>query len=346
VAVSAQGVTVEVRAGEKTMVEPGKPPSPPEPITAPPSGVVPSPSPVAAGVPTFMPVVTATSTPTTAPSVAIRPAGAGLITDFEAMGTWQRGDEPYGTFTQSSAQAYSGAYSGQLVYDFPTAGNDYVVFLKTYLLGGRPNQISAWVHGDGSGHYLNVWIKDSGGESWQATFGRIQHQGWQLMTARLDPTVGWPAGHIGGPANGVIDYPIDFRALVLDDAPDTFVGGGVIYIDDLRAEEVIATPTATPTSTSMPTPTATSPPPPPPPPAGPPSISFRVDNDFIFIGQCTTLRWDAENVREVYLDGDGVVGHGSKEVCPRRRTTYTLHVVKPDGSSEDRTVTINVIIPL
>jgi hypothetical protein len=133
---------------------------------------------------------------------------------------------------------HSGAYSGKLAYDFPSGGNDFVVFLQTFLLGGRPNQISAWVYGDGSKHYLNVWIKDAAGEIWQFPLGQAQHTGWQQMTARLDPTMAWPAGHIDGPSNGVVEYPIDFRAVVLDDIPDTFRGGGTIYLDDLRCDEV------------------------------------------------------------------------------------------------------------
>ena len=54
------------------------------------------------------------------------------------------------------------------------------------------------------------------------------------------------------------------------------------------------------------------------------------------------LRWEVDNVREVYLDGQGVVGHGDKEACPPHDTTYDLHVVKADGSTTDRRVTVTV----
>lgn len=288
-----------------------------------------------------------TPSPTTvilAPSpTQARPAEPGLIADFEIFGTWKRGDEPYGTFTQSSEQAHSGYYSSKLAYNFPTTGNDYVVFLNRIPVGGYPNQISIWVYGDGSGHYLNVWVRDSQGETWQATFGQIKHWGWGEMFARLDNLTTWPAGHISGPANGALDYPIDFQAIILDDAPDTYVGSGTIYIDDLRAEIAAALPPPTPTPTWPPT---APPPTAPPPPAGTPTIDFRADKTDILSGECTTLRWDVENVREVYLrwpgHEEGVVGHGSKEVCPTSNTTYTLHVIKPDGSSEDRQITIKV----
>jgi hypothetical protein len=122
-----------------------------------------------------------------------------------------------------------------LNYRFPTAGNDYVVFLQPRQLAGQPATISAWVYGDGSGHFLNVWIKDAAGEVWQMSFGQVTHTGGQLMTAVLNPAAPWPSGHISGPENSLIDYPISFQGLVLDDGADTYIGEGSIYIDDLTS---------------------------------------------------------------------------------------------------------------
>ncbi len=192
---------------------------------------------------------TATPTPTSKPAATQAPAAPaplGIFQDFESASTWKRGDQPYGTFNRSTAQVHSGSYAGQLSYSFPTADNDYVVFLQSRSLAGRPNAISAWVYGDGSGHFLNVWIKDAAGQTWQMPFGQVKHTGWQEMTALLDPGQPWPAGHISGPNNGVIDYPISFQALVLDDIPDTYSGSGTIYIDDLNSQEGAAPPTPTP----------------------------------------------------------------------------------------------------
>jgi len=107
-------------------------------------------------------------------------------------------------------------------------------------------------------------------------------------------------------------------------------------------------PTATPVPpTATPVPPTATPTSPPPGPTPTPYISFYADDTSLFAGNCTTLHWDVENVSAVYLDGVGVAGHGSQEVCPDSTTTYTLHVVKPDGSAEDRTVTITVtLIPM
>jgi hypothetical protein len=302
-------------------------PPPPADTSAPPTPTDTSPPPA-----TPEPTATATVKPT-ANSGAARPSAPGPITDFEDFGTWKRGDQANGTFTQSTEQAHSGSHSGKLAYNFPTGANDFVVFSQAFLLGGQPNQISAWVYGDGSKHYLNVWIKDAKGETWQFTLGQVKHTGWQQMTAWLDPGAPWPAGHIDGPSNGTIDYPIDFRALALDDVPDSYAGSGAIYVDDLRCDQGAAPqPTATTEPTSGPPPAAA-------------SIRFWADETSIASGNCTRLRWEVDNVREVYLDGEGQTGYGKQKVCPTTTTTYVLRVVHLDGTVTEHPLTIQVTGP-
>lgn len=75
-----------------------------------------------------------------------------------------------------------------------------------------------------------------------------------------------------------------------------------------------------------------------------PAIDFRVDRDAIIRGECTTLRWDVENVRAVYLDGQGVVGHDSRVICPLQTTTYVLHVIT-DAGAADQAVNVLVFDP-
>jgi len=156
-----------------------------------------------------------------------------ILTDFEVFGPWERGDEPYGLFGPSREQVHSGMVSGKLVYQFPTPGNDYVVFMRDFPIGGPARVLKAWVYGDGSGHFLNAWVKDANGELWSFPFGQIEHEGWRQMVAVLDVSGAWPTGHLAGPANGILDYPIHFWALVLDDAPDAYQGQGSLFVDDL-----------------------------------------------------------------------------------------------------------------
>jgi len=306
-----------------------------EASTAP--ALTPGPGPSTAGPDTPTSTAQPTYTPQPTYTSAPQPAPLGVFNDFETPATWKRGDQPNGSLERSGAQAHSGGYSGQLSYNFPTGGNDFVVLMWSQALDGQPDRLRTWVYGDGSGHYLNAWTKDNAGQTWQFTFGQVKHTGWGQMTANLDPDQPWPAGHISGPDNGVVDYPISFEALVFDDVPDAYSGSGKIYVDDLESVQAgspaPATPTSTPRAESLnPTPT----------PSAPASIDFRADRTTLAAGKCTTLRWDVENVREVYLDGGGVAGHGTREVCPPATKTYTLRVTLTDGSITDRDLTITV----
>jgi hypothetical protein len=73
-------------------------------------------------------------------------------------------------------------------------------------------------------------------------------------------------------------------------------------------------------------------------------VDFRADDTSLVQGECTTLRWDVEYATAVFLNGGGVPGHGTQQVCPASTTTYDLHVEAP-GGNVDRSVTINVSAP-
>jgi formylglycine-generating enzyme required for sulfatase activity len=251
------------------VVEPGTQITPAVVVTTPPPTVpVDTPTPIGGtAVPEETPTVTeetvvpsvtppeGTPLPTSPPDATATPSAA-VIADFESFGTWRRGDEPNGTFTQTTEQVHGGQYAAKLAYSFASAGNDYVVFLQDHSLAGTPTNISAWVFGNGAGHFLNVWVRDVQGETWQSTFGQVQHTGWQQMTALIQAGQAWPWSHIDGPSNGVVDYPITFRGLVLDDVPDSCACSGVIYIDDITvgagvqppSGEVTCVPTVTPSA--------------------------------------------------------------------------------------------------
>jgi len=88
------------------------------------------------------------------------------------------------------------------------------------------------------------------------------------------------------------------------------------------------------------------PPPPPPPPPSNPNPNLRADNTYLNAGQCTTVRWDVDNVNAVYFVTSqgpaGVAGHGSQTVCPPVTTTYILRVVQTNGATVEYPITINV----
>jgi hypothetical protein len=167
-----------------------------------------------------------------------------LVT-FEQWAPWRRGDEPYGELTQTQERVHSGSYAARLRYDFPVTDKDYVVFIYSLSLAGQPNTIGAWVYGDGSGHHLNVWVQDAQDEVWSVHLGKVGGPGWQQMAGPLAPNLPWPAGHVSGPGNGAVDYPVRFYALVLD-RPAAGPQSGQIYLDDISAWQGQAGVTATP----------------------------------------------------------------------------------------------------
>jgi hypothetical protein len=77
----------------------------------------------------------------------------------------------------------------------------------------------------------------------------------------------------------------------------------------------------------------------------PPAIHFAAGAESVHSGGCTWLRWEVEHVREVYLDGEGVVGRGERQVCPTESTTYELEVILADGTSTSETIEVRVTSP-
>ena len=73
---------------------------------------------------------------------------------------------------------------------------------------------------------------------------------------------------------------------------------------------------------------------------------FRADKAELAAGECTTLRWDVENVEAVFLNrgsGDNpVVGHDTLVICPDDTYIYTLRVVNKDKSERRFAVTVKV----
>lgn len=76
----------------------------------------------------------------------------------------------------------------------------------------------------------------------------------------------------------------------------------------------------------------------------PARVNFWADSTSITRGQCTTVRWQVDNVEAVYFNGEGTGGYGSRQVCPTTSTNYNLAVVK-DGQTTNYSVVVNVSEP-
>jgi LysM repeat protein len=92
------------------------------------------------------------------------------------------------------------------------------------------------------------------------------------------------------------------------------------------------TPSATIPPTNVPVPTASDP-------------NLRADQTLIQLGECTTIRWDASNVSQVFFQGQPTSGNSSQQVCPTSDTTYTLLVVYTDGRQTPYAIRIQVVLP-
>ena len=94
--------------------------------------------------------------------------------------------------------------------------------------------------------------------------------------------------------------------------------------------------TPPPTDTPVP-PTATSAPP-------PAEAQFWLDMDTVPAGACTTVRWDATQMRPeaVYLDGESVSTSGSQRVCASETREYQLRVVG-EAAEQSRTLLLTVV---
>lgn len=101
-----------------------------------------------------------------------------------------------------------------------------------------------------------------------------------------------------------------------------------------RALPTRGTPTVALAGTTTPTPSPT--------PAAF-TADFSAGDDEIDAGDCTTLRWTVRGVKAYYVNGEGKAGEtGGTTVCPDETTTYTLRVVKQDGTEETRSVKVKV----
>jgi hypothetical protein len=123
---------------------------------------------------------------------------------------------------------------------------------------------------------------------------------WVEFTLLDDPRPGWlPAEYLACPDLSVLPPP------------------------DL----IPATPTLTPTAT--PTPTLT------PTPALVPTVT--IIPEVITVGGCALVKWDIQQVKEVFLNDEGVVGVAEKQICPAEAGELPLvwRIVKNDGSTSE-----------
>jgi LysM repeat protein len=141
------------------------------------------------------------------------------------------------------------------------------------------------------------------------------------------PRADWTASYTVGPGDTLTSISQHFSITL----SELQAANCITNADRLSVGQTLLVPYALPTDTPQPTavPTAILP-------------DLRADQQTISAGDCTTIRWDVDNVSGVYFEGQPTTAHDSRQVCPTVSTTYTLLIFYPDGSRTPYTLTIAV----
>ncbi len=191
--------------------------------------------------------------------------------------------------------------------------------------------------------YWSYWHWD--GDAW--TYANVGASMYQVTDGAVEGWI-WGAGN-ASPAVVPLEQICDMS--VATDTPTATVTPTPTSTS--TSQPPTSTPTTvpptltwTPTATPIPptatwTPTAT---PRPPTVAADvdPYVRFWADATEVEADTCTTLHWQTDRVKAVFLDGRGMPGIGAQTVCPCESATYTLRVVYPDDTHEAFSVSLDV----
>ncbi|GIV88927.1 MAG: glycosyl hydrolase [Chloroflexus sp.] len=144
---------------------------------------------------------------------------------------WQRPNQPNG-----SLRVIEHGSVFRISYRFTTRMNDYVAFALSDPIP-LPDDITAitvQLFGDGNGHRLRLWLRDSEGETFSLTAGIIGPPVRQTITTPLSRR---PMQYelIAGNGNRRPDAPLALAAIVIDDEDDAWTGMGEVLIERIAA---------------------------------------------------------------------------------------------------------------
>jgi hypothetical protein len=93
-------------------------------------------------------------------------------------------------------------------------------------IAGKPAGLGIWVYGDGRNASPRLRLVDATGQTFQPTAAAIDWTGWRYV--EFDFTA--PAGHWGGPNDGVMRFPIHWDTLFQIDNVSRQKGQGTLYL--------------------------------------------------------------------------------------------------------------------
>ncbi|HPD14834.1 MAG TPA: sugar-binding protein [Planctomycetota bacterium] len=139
-----------------------------------------------------------------------------VLEDYEGPAVPRRGGEgvqPQSRIALSKSEPFEGAQCAELHYVFkPQGGLQYVEVVTPHRLPKAARALRVAVRGDGSGQFVRVRLTDARGEWHQFDLGRVDFQGWKVLSTRLDG----PHGAWGGDGNKAMDPPVTFQCVLLD----------------------------------------------------------------------------------------------------------------------------------
>jgi hypothetical protein len=186
--------------------------------------------------------------------------------------------------------------------------------------------------------FVKGWkVRNVGTCTWDATYALAFVQGNSPLA-----NMGGSAVSMDAPVPAGAEYDI-YVELVAPQAPGVYQGfwqlrngRGVLFGERIWVGvKVPAPPTPTPLPTATPLPAGT----------------FMADRTRLGTGECVTLTWRFEEIREIHfaIQGRpdtvrGVMGQDSRQECPPQSTVYELRVTHLDGSPEVRRIEVAVAV--
>jgi len=176
-----------------------------------------------------------------------------------------------------------------------------------------------WLPPEEGNYTLQVVTYDANGETSNPAMISIRVVGEVAAVPTDTPVVTPPPGVTPVPTDTPVpltDTPVSPTDTPVLPPTDTPVSPTDTPVPPPTDTPVIPTDTPVPTDTPWP----------------PAEASLQADDTSLVQGECTTLRWDVEYATAVFLNGGGVPGHGTQQVCPASTATYDLHVEAPGGN--------------
>jgi hypothetical protein len=136
-----------------------------------------------------------------------------------------------------------------------------------------------------------------------------------------------------------IDFPASPTGTAWVLAANTSAPAGA-NADALAVINVPPAPTRAPAPTGAPAPSQTI------PTAIVSTSVLRADKDTLTPGECTTLRWDIDNFKDLFLNLGAeevpVTGHEARPICLDSTVTYVLRAVNANGTTQRYALTVTV----